>query len=116
MKKVKKQYWKYITQSFAFVSFLYSVSYGLVVRRRNFVGIWVPSILAMSSVIRQRRNDLFREQAAKRRRYYNTKEKENDEFTINFRDVYYWFHYLRTLFVGITNYDLQKVIDNKEEN
>jgi hypothetical protein len=36
------------------------------------------------------------------------KEKENDEFTSTFRDVYYWFHYLRTLFVGITNYDLQK--------
>jgi hypothetical protein len=35
----------------------------------------VPSILAMSVAIRQRRNDLFREQAAKRRRFYNTKRK-----------------------------------------
>ena len=40
-----------------------------------FVGIWVPSILAMAVAIRQRRNDFFREQAGKRRRYYNSKRK-----------------------------------------
>ena len=51
--------------------------YGLVKKKLEgiFVGIWVPSILAMSVAIRQRRNDLFREQADKRRRFYNTKRK-----------------------------------------
>ena len=61
----------------AFASFLYSVSLWFSGQKLEgiFVGIWVPSILAMSVAIRQRRNDLFREQAAKRRRFYNTKRK-----------------------------------------
>ena len=61
----------------AFISFLYSVSLWFSGQKLEgiFVGIWVPSILAMSVAIRQRRNDLQRELAAKRRRYYNTKRK-----------------------------------------
>ena len=61
----------------SFLSFLYSVSLWFSGYQLEgiFVGIWVPSILAMSVAIRQRRNDLQRELAAKRRRYYNTKRK-----------------------------------------
>ena len=77
MKKVK-QYWDiYYPIILAFISFLYSVSLWFSGQKLEgiFVGIWVPSILAMSVAIRQRRNDFFREQAAKRRRYYNNKRK-----------------------------------------
>jgi len=46
----------------AFVSFLYSVSLWFTGNKLEgiFVGIWVPSILAFSIAIRQRRNDLNR--------------------------------------------------------
>ena len=77
MKKVK-QYWDiFYPIILAFISFLYSVSLWFSGQKLEgiFVGIWVPSILAMSVAIRQRRNDFFREQAAKRRRYYNNKRK-----------------------------------------
>ena len=76
MKKIK-QYWDlYYPIILAFVSFLYSVSLWFSGQKLEgiFVGIWVPSILAMSVAIRQRRNDLFTEQAAKRRRFYNFKK------------------------------------------
>ena len=71
MKKIK-QYWDlYYPIILAFVSFLYSVSLWFSGQKLEgiFVCIWVPSILDMSVAIRQRRNDLFREQAAKRRRF-----------------------------------------------
>ena len=44
----------------AFISFLYSVSLWFTGNKLEgiFVGIWVPSILAFSIAIRQRRNDL----------------------------------------------------------
>ena len=76
--KLLVKFWEvYYPVILAFVSFLYSVSLGFSGQKLEgiFVGIWVPSILAMSVAIRQRRNDLFREQAAKRRRFYNTKRK-----------------------------------------
>jgi len=43
----------------AFVSFLYSISLWFTGNKLEgiFVGIWVPSILAFSIAIRQRRND-----------------------------------------------------------
>ena len=46
----------------AFISFLYSVSLWFSGQKLEgiFVGIWVPSILAFSIAIRQRRNDLFK--------------------------------------------------------
>jgi uncharacterized membrane protein YiaA len=71
MKKVKLYWDLYYPIILAFISFLYSVSLWFSGQKLEgiFVGIWVPSILAMSVAIRQRRNDLFREQAAKRRRF-----------------------------------------------
>ena len=78
MKKVKLYWDLYYPIILAFVSFLYSVSLWFSGQKLEgiFVGIWVPSILAMSVAIRQRRNDLFREQSVeKRRRFYNTKRK-----------------------------------------
>ena len=62
MKKVK-QYWEiYYPIILAFVSFLYSVSLWFSGQKLEgiFVGIWVPSILAFSIAIRQRRNDLLK--------------------------------------------------------
>ena len=65
------------------------------------------SILNMSVAIRQRRNDLFREQAAKEEDFITLKEKENDEFTGTFRDVYYWFIIFK-LYLWIINYDISR--------
>ena len=62
MKKIK-QYWDlYYPIILAFVSFLYSVSLWFSGQKLEgiFVGIWVPSILAFSIAIRQRRNDLLK--------------------------------------------------------
>tara|TARA_B100000609_G_C17123670_1_gene386358 strand:+ start:25 stop:207 length:183 start_codon:yes stop_codon:yes gene_type:complete len=59
MKKIKK-FWKiYYPVVLAFISFLYSVSLWFSGQQLEgiFVGIWVPSILALSIVIRQRKND-----------------------------------------------------------
>ena len=75
--KLLVKFWEvYYPVILAFVSFLYSVSLWFSGQKLEgiFVGIWVPSILAMAVAIRQRRNDFFREQAAKRR-YYNSKRK-----------------------------------------
>ena len=67
----------------AFISFLYSVSlwfYGYQLEG-IFVGIWVPSILILSVVIRQRTQDYKNE----------INEEINDG---KYYNVYYWFNYL----------------------
>ena len=58
----------------------------------------------MSVAIRQRRNDLFREQA-KEEDFITLKEKENDEFTAPLGMFIIGF-IIFTLFVGIINYDI----------
>ena len=72
MKKVKLYWDLYYPIILTFVSFLYSVSLWFSGQKLEgiFVGIWVPSILAifMSVAIRQRRNDLFREQAYQKKK------------------------------------------------
>ena len=75
MNKIKF-YWKlYYPVILSFLSFLYSVSlwFNGYQLEGIFVGIWVPSILAMAIAIRQRRNDFFRKEAAKRR--YKSKRR-----------------------------------------
>jgi len=59
MKKIKKLWKIYYPVVLAFISFLYSVSLWFSGQQLEgiFVGIWVPSILALSIVIRQRKND-----------------------------------------------------------
>tara|TARA_B100000963_G_C22635231_1_gene677257 strand:- start:4286 stop:4468 length:183 start_codon:yes stop_codon:yes gene_type:complete len=55
-----KKFWKvYYPVILAFLSFLYSVSLWFSGQQLEgiFVGIWVPSILALSIVIRQRRDN-----------------------------------------------------------
>ena len=61
MRKVKEFWDLYYPIVLAFVSFLYSVSLWFSGQKLEgiFVGIWVPSILAFSIAIRQRRNDLL---------------------------------------------------------
>ena len=58
-----------------FISFLLSVSLWFSGNEMQgiFVGIWVPSILALAICIRQRRNDFYRALAAKKR--YNKRRK-----------------------------------------
>ncbi len=58
----------------AFLSFLYSVTLWFSGSKLEgiFVGIWVPSILAASVAIRQRRNDSIRTRVAQE--YYHTKK------------------------------------------
>ena len=60
----------------SFLSFLYSVSLWFSGHQLEgiFVGIWVPSILALAICIRQRRNDYFRALAAQKR-YYSKRTK-----------------------------------------
>ena len=61
----------------AFISFVLSVSLWFFADEKDaglFVGIWVPSILALSICIRQRRNDYYRALAA-RNRYKRRKRK-----------------------------------------
>ena len=69
MKKVKLYLQLYYPVVLSFLSFLYSVSLWFSGHQLEgiFVGIWVPSILALSICIRQRRNDYYRALAAKRR-------------------------------------------------
>ena len=72
-----KLYWElYYPILLAFLSFLYSVTLWFTGNKLEgiFVGIWVPSILTMAIAIRQRRNDFFRKEAAKRR-YKNKRRK-----------------------------------------
>ena len=62
MKKIRLFWEIYYPVILAFVSFLYSVSLWFSGQKLEgiFVGIWVPSILAFSIAIRQRRNDLLK--------------------------------------------------------
>ena len=61
----------------AFLSFLYSVTLWFSGYQLEgiFVGIWVPSILAMAICIRQRRNDYYRALAAQN--YKNNRRNRN---------------------------------------
>ena len=62
MKTIKLFWDTYYPIILAFISFLYSVSlwFSGLKLEGIFVGIWVPSILAFSIAIRQRRNDLLK--------------------------------------------------------
>ena len=76
MKKKVKLYWDlYYPIILAFVSFLYSVSLWFSGQKLEgiFVGIWVPSILAASVAIRQRRPQ--KRYYPKRRNNYKRKRK-----------------------------------------
>ena len=75
MKKVKLYLQLYYPVVLSFLSFLYSVSLWFSGYQLEgiFVGIWVPSILAMAICIRQRRNDYYRALAAQRR--FNNKQR-----------------------------------------
>lgn len=77
MKKALEFFGLYYPILLAFVSFLYSVSLWFSGMKLEgiFVGIWVPSILAASVAIRQRRNDSMRIRASKlAQEYYKTKK------------------------------------------
>ena len=69
MKKFMDFWGLYYPIILAFFSFVYSVILWFSGDKLEgiFVGIWVPSILAFAIAIRQRRNDFFRKEAAKRR-------------------------------------------------
>ena len=61
MKNKIKLYWEiYYPIILAFISFLYSVTLWFTGNKLEgiFVGIWVPSILAFSIAIRQRRGQI----------------------------------------------------------
>ena len=61
MKNKIKLYWEiYYPITLAFISFLYSVTLWFTGNKLEgiFVGIWVPSILAFSIAIRQRRSQI----------------------------------------------------------
>lgn len=75
MKQLKLFWELYYPVVLAFLSFLYSVTLWFTGNKLEgiFVGIWVPSILAFAIAIRQRRNDFFRKEAAKRR--YKSKRR-----------------------------------------
>ena len=62
MKTIKLFWETYYPIILAFISFLYSVSLWFSGQKLEgiFVGIWVPSILAFSIAISQRRNDLLK--------------------------------------------------------
>ena len=62
MKTIKLFWDTYYPIILAFISLLYSVSlwFSGLKLEGIFVGIWVPSILAFSIAIRQRRNDLLK--------------------------------------------------------
>ena len=68
MKKALEFFGLYYPILLAFVSFLFSVTLWFSGNQLEgiFVGIWVPSILAMAICIRQRRNDYYRALAASR--------------------------------------------------
>lgn len=67
MKKVIFYAKMYYPVVLSFLSFLYSVGLWFTGYQLEgiFVGIWVPSILALAICIRQRRNDFYRALAAK---------------------------------------------------
>ena len=76
MKKIKFYLGLYYPVVLSFLSFLYSVSLWFSGYQLEgiFVGIWVPSILALEICIRQRRNDHYRALAARRR--YNQRRRK----------------------------------------
>ena len=76
MKKIKFYLGLYYPVVLSFLSFLYSVSLWFSGYQLEgiFVGIWVPSILALAICIRQRRNDHYRALAARRR--YNQRRRK----------------------------------------
>jgi len=75
MKKVKMFWDIYYPVILAFLSFLYSVSLWFTGNKLEgiFVGIWVPSILAFSVAIRQRRGQYHNQM--RKRRYYKPRRK-----------------------------------------
>jgi len=77
MNKLKLYLALYYPIILSFFSFLYSVGLWFSGYKLEgiFVGIWVPSILCFAIAIRQRRNDFFRQQAAKRR-YKNRRRRK----------------------------------------
>ena len=78
MNKIKLFWELYYPVVLAFLSFLYSVSLWFTGNKLEgiFVGIWVPSILAMSVAIRQRRNDFFKHESEKIKRFKNRKRRK----------------------------------------
>ena len=68
MKKIKLYLQLYYPVVLSFLSFLYSVGLWFSGNQLEgiFVGIWVPSILALAICIRQRRNDYYRAKAAQK--------------------------------------------------
>ena len=79
MKKVKLYIELYYPVILSFLSFLYSVSLWFTGNKLEgiFVGIWVPSILALVICIRQRRNDYYRALAAQKRFNYKQRRKKS---------------------------------------
>ena len=78
-KQVKEFCIIYYPVILAFISFLYSVSLWFTGHQLEgiFVGIWVPSILALSNTIRQRRNDYFRQKRYdNQKRYYKSRNRK----------------------------------------
>ena len=75
MKNIKFYLQLYYPVVLSFLSFLYSVGLWFTGHQLEgiFVGIWVPSILALSVCIRQRRNDFFKTIAAQKR--FNNKQR-----------------------------------------
>ena len=69
MKKIKFYLQLYYPVVLSFLSFLYSVGLWFSGYKLEgiFVGIWVPSILALAICIRQRRNDYYRALAASKK-------------------------------------------------
>ena len=78
MKKIKLYIELYYPVILSFLSFLYSVSLWFSGNKLEgiFVGIWVPSILALAICIRQRRNDYYRALAASKRYYSKPTNKK----------------------------------------
>ena len=76
MKNIKLLCTVYYPVILSFLSFIYSVSlwFNGYQLEGIFVGIWVPSILALAICIRQRRNDYYRSLYA---------EKKLNEFKLN---------------------------------
>ena len=76
MKNIKLLWTVYYPVILSFLSFIYSVSlwFNGYQLEGIFVGIWVPSILALAICIRQRRNDYYRSLFA---------EKKLNEFKLN---------------------------------
>ena len=79
MKKIGFYLQLYYPVVLSFLSFLYSVGLWFTghLLEGIFVGIWVPSILALAICIRQRRNDYYRALAAQKRFNYKQRRKKS---------------------------------------